>query len=76
MSKLFMLWHRPAIADSVFTYFLKLGEDVVKKELPEGIYNYETTGSGIQIIIELNSGLFEIVHNLSVCGWHIYIRNV
>ena len=42
---------------------------VVKKELPEGIYNYETTGSGIQIIIELNSGLFEIVHNLSVGGY-------
>ncbi len=40
-----------------------------KKELPEGIYNYETTGSGIQIIIELISGLFEIVHNLSVCGY-------
>lgn len=37
-----------------------------KKELPEGIYNYETTRSGIQIIIELNSGLFEIVHNLSM----------
>ena len=66
MSKLFMLWHRPAIADSVFTYFLKLGEDVVQKELPEGIYNYETTGTGIQIIIELISGLFEIVHNLNV----------
>ena len=43
MSKLFMLWHRPAIVDSVFTYFLKLGEDCrSKKELPEGIYNYET----------------------------------
>lgn len=42
---------------------------VVKKELPEGIYNYETTGRGIQIIIELISGLFEIVHNLSVCGY-------
>ena len=40
-----------------------------KKELPEGIYNYETTGRGIQIIIELISGLFEIVHNLSVCGY-------
>lgn len=40
-----------------------------KKELPEGIYNYETTGSGIQIIVELISGLFEIVHNLSVCGY-------
>ena len=40
-----------------------------KKELPEGIYNYETTGSGIQIIIELISGLFDSVHNLSVCGY-------
>jgi hypothetical protein len=50
----------------VFTYFLKLGEDCCQKELPEGIYNYETTGSGIQIIIELISGLFEIVHNLNV----------
>ena len=39
---------------------------VVKKELPEGIYNYETTETGIQIIIELISGLFEIVHNLNV----------
>ena len=39
---------------------------VVKKELPEGIYNYETTGRGIQIIIELNSGLFDSVHNLSM----------
>ncbi len=38
-----------------------------KKELPEGIYNYGTNGSGIQIIIELISGLFEIVHNLNVC---------
>ena len=56
--------------DSVFTYFLKLGEDCCqKKELPEGIYNYETTGSGIQIIIEFSAGLFEIVHNLSVVGY-------
>ena len=40
-----------------------------KKELPEGIYNYEAVLSGIQIIIELISGLFEIVHNLSVGGY-------
>ena len=39
---------------------------VVKKELPEGIYNYETSWAGIQIIVELISGLFEIVHNLHV----------
>ena len=52
MSKLFMLWHSEKI--------------VVKKELPEGIYNYETTGSGIQIIVELISGLFDSVHNLNV----------
>lgn len=25
------VWHPPAIVDSVLTYFLKLGEDVVKK---------------------------------------------
>lgn len=48
------------------THSLKLGENVVQKELPEGIYNYETAGSGIQIIIELNSGIFDIVHNLSM----------
>ena len=47
-----------------------IGEDCCqKKELPEGIYNYETTGSGIQIIVELISGLFDSVHNLSVCGY-------
>lgn len=40
-----------------------------KKELPEGIYNYETVLSGIQIIVELISGLFDSVHNLSVCGY-------
>lgn len=41
------LWHRPAIVDSVFTYFLKLGEDCSKKncrkvftimKLPEAEY--------------------------------------
>lgn len=69
MSKL-LVWHRPAMWIVCLPIFLKLGEDCCqKKELPEGIYNYETTRSGIQIIIELNSGLFEIVHNLSVCGY-------
>ena len=53
--------------DSVFTYFFETRRRLLsKKELPEGIYNYETTRSGIQIIIELISGLFEIVHNLNV----------
>ena len=77
MSKLFMLWHRPAIVDQCAYLFLKLGEDCCQKKncrkvfiiMPEGIYNYETTGSGIQIIIELISGLFDSVHNLSVCGY-------
>lgn len=27
------VWHRPAIVDSVLTYFLKLGEDVVQKRI-------------------------------------------
>lgn len=39
---------------------------VVKKELPEGIYNYEVSWAGIQIIIELICGLFDSVHNLSM----------
>ena len=56
--------------DSVLTYFLKLGEDCCsKKELPEGIYNYETVLSGIQIIIEFYSGIFDIVQDLSMCGY-------
>ena len=56
--------------DSVFTYFFETRRRLLfKKELPEGIYNYETTGSGIQIIIQLISVLFEIVHKLSVCGY-------
>jgi hypothetical protein len=42
MSKL-LVWHRPAIADSVFTYFFETRRRLLsKKELPEGIYNYET----------------------------------
>ena len=64
MSKLFMLWHRPAIC--AYLFFETRRRLLSKKELPEGIYNYETTGSGIQIIIELKSGLFDSVHNLNV----------
>ena len=37
-----------------------------KKELPEGIYNYGTNGTGIQIIIQLNFGIFDAVHNLNM----------
>ena len=52
--------------DSVLTYFFETRRRCCQKELPEGIYNYGTNGTGIQIIIELNSGLFEIVHNLNI----------
>ena len=47
------MWHLPAIMIVCLPIFWNSEKIVVKKELPEGIYNYGTNGTGIQIIIEL-----------------------
>ena len=49
MSKFF--WHPPAIVDSVFTYFLKLGEDVVKKNCRKVFIIMEPTEAEYKLLL-------------------------